>query len=215
MTYPGASLVMGAWMLWVTGCGSSLGKSDGGSTDAPADDGAPAGSTGAGGSTGAAGTTGQGGATAGTTGTGGSAGTGVDAGGDARDCFPECVAALRRTCERPPYGAGSCASGTSGSDTVYCYSNGVREIRSAVVDAGTTAEFTQPDGQTVCYQVVVSFSTQSFRTPAGQEVAQAVAMGGSTYAVTCAGSTTSVIVDINDPSCRTLNSGDCTPGGCP
>ena len=90
----------------------------------------------------------------------------------------------------------------------------MREIRSLAVDGGTPVEFTQPDGQTVCYRVVVVGANQSFQTPAGQEVAQAVAMGGTVYGVTCAGSTTSVTVDINDPTCRTLNSADCTAGGC-
>lgn len=150
---------------------------------------------------------------------GGGGGGGTDAGGDGsttsvRDCFPECIAALRRSCERPAAGSGTCAQGMNGADTVYCYSNGVREVRTPVVDGGTTVEFTQPDGQTVCYRVVVVGANQSFQTPAGQEVAQARAMGGTVYGVTCAGSTTSVTVDINDPTCRTLNSADCTAGGC-
>src|SRR5437868_3865087 len=33
---------------------------------------------------------------------------GPDVGGGGHDCFPECIAALRRTCERPAYGTGTC-----------------------------------------------------------------------------------------------------------
>jgi hypothetical protein len=142
---------------------------------------------------------------------------GTDGGADSgppvgRDCFPECAAAVRRSCQRPLFGAGSCTQGMNGPDTVYCYSNGVREIRQPVVDGGTTADFTQPDGQTPCYQVVVSGADQSIRSASGQEVARVTFLGGGLFDVTCGGAT--VTVDINDPACRTLNSADCVPGTC-
>jgi len=196
------------------GCGSPTGRPDG-AVDAPLGDVASGGAGGGGASAGGA-NGGGGGGGAGGSGIGGSGlgGGGAGGGTGVPDCFPECIAALRRTCERPAAASGTCTQGTNGADTVYCYSNGVREVRTPVVDAGTTVEFTQPDGQTVCYVVVVTGATQSFRTPAGQEVGQATAMGGSVYGVTCAGATTSVTVDIDDPTCRTLNSADCTAGGC-
>jgi hypothetical protein len=62
--------------------------------------------------------------------------------------------------------------------------------------------------------VVVGGSSQSFRTPDGREVAQVVSSSGG-WEVICAGSTVVVTVDINDPACRTLNSGDCAIGTCP
>ncbi|HEY7375491.1 MAG TPA: hypothetical protein VIF57_25260 [Polyangia bacterium] len=209
------------WLVgWVVaaiaavGCGSPASRSDGG-VDAPVGDVAPGGSGGGGASGGGASGGGtNGGAGGSALGGSGAGGGGAGGGADGRDCFPDCVAALRRSCQRPAAGAGTCAEGMNGADTVYCYSNGVREVRTPVVDGGTTVEFTQPDGQTICYRVVVAGTSQSFRTPAGQEVAQALGMGGSVYGVTCAGATTSVTVDINDPSCRTLNSADCTPGAC-
>jgi hypothetical protein len=157
---------------------------------------------------------GGGGATGGTTGGGGASGTGGPDGGaaDSRECFPECVAALRRSCERPAYGEGSCSEGAVGGNTVYCYSNGVREIRMAT-DGGVTVDFTQLDGQTICYRVVAADGGQSFRTPSGQEAAFITSVGGNVFTVTCGGVTTTV--DSSDPNCRTLNSADCTAGACP
>jgi hypothetical protein len=198
-----AFLLMVAVALALVACGSSGAsktKPDGGG----AGDGGASGAAGAGGATGAGGTGGA---------SGGAGTDGPTIG--VRDCFPECVAALRRTCERPVFGAGTCSQGTNGTATVYCYSSGVREIRTRI-DGGITynIEFTQPDGQTVCYQVIATGATESFQTASGQEVAQAVNMGGGLWGVTCAGSTTAVTVDINDPSCRTLNSSDCVSGAC-
>jgi hypothetical protein len=135
---------------------------------------------------------------------------GADVGGGARDCFPECIAALRRSCERPAFGSGSCSQTTGGGITVICYSNGVHETRVPTADGGVATEFTQTDGQTLCYRVIVNGTSQSFQTPSGQEVAQVVATGGGMYSVTCGGTT--VTVDGNDPTCRTLNSADCTTG---
>jgi hypothetical protein len=77
-----------------------------------------------------------------------------------------------------------------------------------------TAQFTQPDGQTICYVVVAGGGGQSFQTPDGREVAWVVSASAG-WTVTCAGSTAVVTVDINDPACRTLNSGDCAVGTCP
>jgi hypothetical protein len=217
MTYL-RSTVLGIALCATAGCGSNGSKNDRGmsgtaGTSATGDAAGTGGSGGATGGSGGASTTGGSGGTNGTAGTGGATGTGGAGGTQARDCFPECVAALRRNCERPAFGAGSCAAGTLAGNMVYCYSNGVRETRMSTADGGVTTEFTQTDGQTVCYRVVVTGTTQSFQTPAGQEVAQAVSTGGNMYAVTCGG--TIVTVDISDPSCRTLNSGDCTSGACP
>lgn len=201
-------------VLALAACGSSAAKVDGGGPDAPADL-APGGS---GGSTGAGGGVAGAGGTVGVTGTAGAVGGGGTGGGLApRDCFPECVAALRRSCQRPPFGTGSCVEQTTATGgSAICYSNGVRELRGPTVDGGVTVQFTETDGQTICYVVVVVAGTnQSWRTPAGQEVAQLTAAGGSVFNVTCAGSTTTVPVDINDPACRTLNSGDCMIGTCP
>ncbi len=163
---------------------------------------------------GAGGAAGTAGGTAGS----GAGGAGATDGGapDGRDCFPECVAALRRSCERPAYGAGTCMEAANGAQTIYCYSNGVREIRTPTADGGLSVDFTKPDGQTVCYRVVTVANGQSFRTPSGQEVALLMSTGtANIFNATCTGSTTTVAVDYNDPACRTLNSADCTPGACP
>jgi hypothetical protein len=193
----------------VLGCGPSAATNDGGAPDSPID--VATGGAGNGGGIGGAGGSGGGAGLAGASGGGGATDGGAT---DGRDCFPECVAALRRSCERPAYGEGTCLEGAIGGNTVYCYSNGVREIRMPTADGGLTIDFTQPDGQTLCYRVVTTAGYQSFRTPAGQEVAQLMS-AGAIFNVTCTGSTTTVAVDYNDPACRTLNSADCTPGACP
>jgi hypothetical protein len=138
---------------------------------------------------------------------------------DRPDCFPECIAALRRSCQLPPYGSGSCTSGMSriGYDTVYCYPNGVRELHAKPSsDAGIPVDFTQADGQTICYRVVheLDAAAESYRTAAGAEVARVVYKAGDAYEVTCTGSTTAVTVYVDDPACRTLRADDCTPGEC-
>jgi hypothetical protein len=46
-------------------------------------------------------------------------------------------------------------------------------------------------------------------------VARVVSTTTGSVDVTCAGPTIVVTVDINDPACRMLNSGDCTIGTCP
>lgn len=198
-----ASLVAACLALIGTlGCGGGAGTKDGAPIDAPADL-APGGAGGVGGA-------------GGTTGGAGGTGAPADGGADARDCFPECVAALRRSCPRPAFAEGSCIQqGEANGGSVICYSNGVRETRGPTIDGGLTAEFTQPDGQTLCYVVVVVGGGQSFRTPDGREVARLVSTTTGSFDVTCAGSTTVVTVDINDPACRMLNSGDCTIGTCP
>jgi hypothetical protein len=199
-------------VIAAVGCGGGGGTNDGAAADVPADL-ASGGAGGAGGGAGA-GTAGGAGGTAGST--GGAVGTGGAGGGTApADCFPECVAALRRSCPRPAFGQGTCVEGAAANGgSAICYSNGVRETRGPIVDGGVTATFTQPDGQTICYVVVVGGSSQSFRTPDGREVAQVVSSSGG-WEVICAGSTVVVTVDITDPACRTLNSGDCAIGTCP
>jgi hypothetical protein len=132
-----------------------------------------------------------------------------------RDCFPDCVASLRRSCQRPATDMGSCVHAGTETDGVICYSNGVREVRMQIADGGVAVEFTQPDGQTVCYRVVVSGAVLSFRTPAGQEVARVTDLGGNLYDVTCNSTGMTTMVDNSPPSCRTLNRGDCTSGSCP
>jgi hypothetical protein len=134
---------------------------------------------------------------------------------EARDCFPACIAMLRRSCERPAVGAGSCTSTGTIMESLYCYSNGVREILSRV-KGGARQTFKQPDGKTPCYQVMLSNAdaAQSYQTPDGSEVARVVPLGNDQYDVTCDGMT--VTVDASDPTCRTLERFDCTPAGyCP
>jgi hypothetical protein len=201
MTYSRTSRLIFVLVACV-GCGGPAAKTDGGPADTPGSDHPPAGDA----------TTDQPIDTQGN--------ADADAGADGPlppgpDCFPECIAALRRSCQRPPYGAGSCIESAAASGSVICYSNGVREIRGATVDGGTTVQFTQADGQTICYVVVIGGTGQSWRTPAGQEVAQVVSTVNGTWDVTCSGSTVAVSVDIDDPTCRTLNSADCTFGVCP
>jgi hypothetical protein len=96
----------------------------------------------------------------------------------------------------------------------FCYANGVREIHTTV-DGGPFVTITTPDGQTVCYQVVVAGGgTEHYLTPAGQEFATLTPADGGLFNVTCDGMT--VLVDINDPSCATQNGTACTAvGACP
>ena len=94
------------------GCGGTMGKDDGGPDSGPID--APLGDVAldqAPGSDAAADTA-------------GARDGGADSGTGARDCFPECVAALRRSCQRPAYGAGTCVQSIVGANTAICYSNG-------------------------------------------------------------------------------------------
>jgi hypothetical protein len=133
-----------------------------------------------------------------------------------RDCLPACVSSRRQACERPPIDAGACfvsafVSGT-GSGQTYCYANGVHEIH-ASADGGQLVTITTPDGQTVCYQVVVEASgNQHYETAAGQEFATLAPAPDGGYAVSCDGAT--VVVDINDPACATQNGGNCQSGSC-
>jgi hypothetical protein len=94
-----------------------------------------------------------------------------------------------------------------------CYSNGVREITTAV-DGGSLVVYTMPDGQTACYQVFVDQAqVQHFQTTSGQEIAEGMSADGG-YGVTCNGMTQ--VVDFNDPSCATLNAANCSAtGACP
>jgi len=177
----------------LTGC-----RTDGGSADAAA--------SGGGGGGGSA----KGGAGGGAVGGGGGHLGNGGAGGQVVDCFPACVADLRRDCERPRVDAGTCTSEVG----LKCYSNGVHEI-SQSVDGGSLVVFTQPDGTTPCYRVLVDSAGEHFQNLAGQDVA--LVTSGSTagaFVVTCNGTT--VNVNIDDPSCATLNEGSCASGtSCP
>lgn len=125
-----------------------------------------------------------------------------------RDCFPECIAALRRACLRPAPDAGACGAAGNQMGSVYCYSNGIREYRDRVNRDDASITFTLPDGQTPCYHVYVSGAEQTYSAPAGGEVARVVSLGDDHYDVTCDGAT--VTVDASDPACRTLEERDCT-----
>ena len=124
------------------------------------------------------------------------------------DCFPECVKALRADCERPPINGGYCEMVHSSGGFTYCYSNGVREVRTEA-NGGALVVITEPDGQTACYQISIDYSTgvEHFQTNLGQEVAQVAPADGGLYAVTCNG--TAQVVDPSDSACATLDSTDC------
>jgi hypothetical protein len=141
-------------------------------------------------------------------------GVGGGAGATAlRDCLPTCVSSRRQACERPPIDAGACLVGGTSAGEILCYANGVHEIHSAI-DGGQLVTITTPDGQTVCYQVVVESSgNQHYETAAGQEFASLKPAPDGGYAVSCDGAT--VVVDINDPACATQNGANCQSGTCP
>ena len=214
--YSGAWLVSAVMLVMGAACGSSAGKTDGGSMEAGAG-GIGLGTGGRQGGSGGQVGTGSGGIGSGGSGSGG---TGADGGPEVApftDCFPDCLVALRRNCERPAFGAGTCGVNQNGSDTVYCYSNGVREIRSPLSDGGVlTATFTMSDGKTPCYSVVASSQHQSFLNLAGEEIAQLEVIEiGRVFRVTCAGSSIAITVDSSSPGCRSLDSADCTSNACP
>lgn len=167
--------------------------------------------TGGGGGGLAAGTGGHGGGGAsggGVTGSGGAGGvTAGDAGGSAvRDCFPPCIANLRKTCERPSLDGGTCVS----TGTTKCYSNGIREIQASVDGGGAIVTFTEPDGQTPCYKVAVddTGAIDTYETTDGQQVAVLRIVSADTYTVTCDGTTTTI--DISSQACAMLTESSCT-----
>ena len=188
----------------LTGCkgSSSTPTGTGGAGATTGGDGGSSSTGGAGGHIGDGGGTGTGGATGfgGSTANGGAAG----AGGAVRDCFPACIANLRKGCERPSPDGGTCVS-VSG---MYCYSNGVHEIAQPV-DGGEVVTFTAPDGQTPCYQVAVSINggAERYETTDGTLVA-VVTSSGSLYTVTCDGATTTV--DATNPACAMVTEASCT-----
>jgi hypothetical protein len=183
------------------GAGATTGGAGGSSPT-----GGAAGHLGDGGSTGAGGSTSDGGSTS----TGGSPGTGggSGAGGTLRDCFPACIANLRKACERPSLDGGSCISAAG----MNCYSNGVHETAESV-DGGELVTFTEPDGQTPCYRVAVSLSEERYETTGGALVA-VVTFDGSLYTVTCDGATTTV--DATNPACAMITEASCASAtSCP
>ena len=161
-----------------------------------------------------AGTGGRGGG--GVTGSGGAGGVtagGGDAGVSAvRDCFPPCIANLRKTCERPSLDGGTCVS----TGTTKCYSNGIREIQATADGGGAIVTFTEPDGQTPCYKVAVddTGAIDTYETADGQQVAVLRVVSADTYTVTCDGTTTTV--DISSQACAMLTESSCTSAAtCP
>jgi hypothetical protein len=186
----------------LTGCGPD-GTGGRGATGGGSGGSATAGS----GGHGSGGAAGGGGSTAtGGVGAGGGAGT-----GSAHDCFPPCIANLRKNCERPGLDGGTCSTTSS----MICYSNGVREIDTAV-DGGETATFTETDGQTPCYKVVLDSSSgvETYETPDGQTVAVVTAIGAGGYMVTCGGTTTTV--NISGQACAMVTEAQCSAAAsCP
>ena len=154
---------------------------------------------------------GSGGLAAGTGGGGASGDGGVTGGGGAggsvvRDCFPPCIANLRKTCERPSLDGGTCVS----TGTTKCYSNGIREIQATVDGGGAIVTFTEPDGQTPCYKVAIdeTGAIDTYETTDGQQVAVLMIVSANTYTVTCDGTTTTV--DISSQACAMLTESSCT-----
>ena len=78
---------------------------------------------------------------------------------------------------------------------------------------GSLVTITTSDGQTVCYQVVVEGNGhEHYETAGGQEFATLAPSPDGGFAVTCEGTT--VVVDINDPTCATQNGTACVSGTC-
>ena len=191
------------------GCGP--GGTASGTGGAGAIGGSTAGSGGhGGGGAGGVGATGGSGGTGGL-GSGGGSGSGGADGGVVRDCYPPCIANLRKNCERPGLDGGTCVS----VGNMNCYSNGVREIDTALDGGGESATFTEPDGQTPCYKVVLGTnSVETYETADGQTVAVVTAVGADGYMVTCGGTTTTVT--ITSQACAMLTETSCTAAAsCP
>jgi hypothetical protein len=197
----------------LTGCkgsdGTTSGAGGGGATGGGPGTGGAGGLASAGAGHGGSGSAGSGGAAA-TGGSGAGSGNGGAGGGPVRDCFPPCIANLRKACERPSLDGGTCGVGNGG----YCYSNGILESQS-LVDGGALVTFTEPDGHTPCYLVLSNLASSEARyeTPDGQLVA-VVTADGSDYTVTCDGTTTTV--DTSNPACAMLTEGACkSQNACP
>jgi hypothetical protein len=189
-----------------TGTGGPADSGSGGGVSAGGQGGAAKGGAGAGGVPGTGGAAGAAGVTGAAGSSGGSAGAGA-----VRDCFPACIADLRKACERPSPDGGTCAYANGG----YCYSNGIQETQS-LVDGGGLITFTEPDGHTPCYQVFASTTGagQRYETTTGQVVATVTTVDNVNYMVTCNGTTTTV--DTSNPACAMLNEGACkTQNACP
>jgi hypothetical protein len=207
-------LTIGAPSL--VGCGGTTGtggpgdSGSGGGVSAGGQGGAAKGGAGAGGVPGTGGAAGAAGVTGAAGSSGGSAGGSAGAGA-VRDCFPACIADLRKACERPSPDGGTCGYGNG----AYCYSNGIQETQSPV-DGGAVITFTEPDGHTPCYQVFASTTGagQRYETTTGQVVATVTTVDNVNYMVTCNGTTTTV--DTSNPACAMLNEGACkTQNVCP
>jgi hypothetical protein len=133
-----------------------------------------------------------------------------------KDCLPECIAAIRRSCQRPLAGTGTCtgSSNDAGVET-FCFSNGVRETR-VRSSFGFVDTFRSPDGR-ICYVVEDGDGgALIYRTPDGREVARVTFPSANDVVVMCDAQTYHFTFrDLDDPSCREVMSGQCGQGRCP
>ena len=133
------------------------------------------------------------------------------------DCFPTCIAQIRRECRRPA--TGSCVHESWNDSDNYCYSNGVKEIRrSPPFVPATRTSFLTPAGA-LCYTTEVISPPAStvievvFRDADGMEVARGKhGLADSRWQITCNGQT--VDVDEASSACATVLPGQCTEGSC-
>ncbi|HVV52722.1 MAG TPA: hypothetical protein VHO06_23885 [Polyangia bacterium] len=172
--------------LFVLGCGSGSpsGTGTGGSkgTGGHPGTGGAAGGTGTGG---AAGGTGAGGAAgAGAGGTAGSGGAPNDAGG-IPSCYAPCIEDLLARC---PSAGQTCTQGTSGTSTVKCYGDGVKDLINA---AGTMATRLNANGA-VCLTVMATAQYEDYYDAQGNYAGRVADTSSSLrFQVTCADGTSS------------------------
>jgi len=137
--------------------------------------------------------------------------------GSTPDCFPDCIARVRRECLRPT--TGSCTHEFRGNADQYCYSNGVKEIRtSPPFVKNLTVTFMTPKGA-ICYSTedvsgpAAATVEVVFRGASGKEVARGMHPYATfKWTIVCDGRTFQV--DESDPACTTVLPGQCADGTC-
>jgi hypothetical protein len=136
----------------------------------------------------------------------------MDAAGDLTSCLGACFDTLTAGCPKVI----GCTQAVTGTETVLCYANGVKELRqlSGQTEDGTVKK---SDGG-VCYTWTVVGRDQTFMDSSGQVVAQL--NGGATesrYTSICEPGQVSKQVDLSTPECSAtyaIASQTCATGAC-
>ena len=187
------SILLGLFMLGC-GSGSPSGTGTGGSGGQggnPGTGGSTGGAAGAVVGTGGAGAGGMAGASAG--GNNGGGGSPNDAGG-VSTCYAPCIEDLLEQC--PSIGQ-TCTQGTSGTNTVKCYSNGLKDVINAVE---TMATRSKANGD-LCFTVMATAQYEDYYDAQGTYAGRVADTASSTrYLVTCADGTQST-ADFTTTAC--------------